>query len=193
AIQWRADGDPADGRGDVISRHGLNKYRRQPDSRSVRRFIGDALDELEELRRVDDRVRNPGALDQGFLSVLRPEVGTVEYALRSHYGQRDVMLHAGCCRVLEKVAGGRGEERHDGCVFERRRVRDVDDDRRALKNFSQSLAREGVDARVWRCWHRFMAVCTQFGHELRSDESSAADDDEFHVDVLSESFTDGAA
>src|SRR5258705_12843469 len=85
--------------------------------------------ELEELRRVNDRVRDPGTLDQRFLRVLRSEVGTVGYTLGSHHGQRDVMPHTGCCRVLEKVTRGRREELHDGRVFERRRVRDVDDDR----------------------------------------------------------------
>src|SRR6185295_13298416 len=57
AIQRRAHGDPADRRGDVISRHGLNEHRWHPHRRSIRGFIGDALDELEELRRVNNRVR----------------------------------------------------------------------------------------------------------------------------------------
>ena len=95
AIQWRAHGDPADRLGDVISRHGLNEYRWQPNRRSVSGFIGDALDELEELRRVNDRVRDPGTLDQRFLSVLRSEVGTVGYTLGSHHGERDVVRHTG--------------------------------------------------------------------------------------------------
>ena len=90
------------------------------------------------------------------------------------------MRHAGGCRVLEKVARGRGEELHDRRVLERRGVRDVDDDRRALEGFSQALAGEGVDARVRRCRHGLMAVFPQSGHELRSDEPGAADDDEFH-------------
>src|SRR5258705_4598237 len=85
AIQWRAHGDPADGLGDVISRHRLNEYRRQPNRRSVSGFIGDARDELEELRRVDDRVRDPGARDQRFLGVLRSEVWTAGDALGSHH------------------------------------------------------------------------------------------------------------
>ena len=67
AIHWRADGDPADSPGDVVGRHGLNEDRGQPNRRSVGGFIGDALDELEELRRLDDRVRDPAPLDQLFL------------------------------------------------------------------------------------------------------------------------------
>ena len=58
AVQWRAHGDPPDRLGDVISRHRLNEDRWQPNRRSVSRLIGDALDELEELRRVNDRVRD---------------------------------------------------------------------------------------------------------------------------------------
>jgi hypothetical protein len=62
AIDWRAHRDLADGLDDVISRHGLNEYRWQPNRRSISRFIGDARDELEELRRVNDRVRDPAPL-----------------------------------------------------------------------------------------------------------------------------------
>ena len=77
AIEWRVHGDPADRLGDVISRHGLNEYRWQPNGRSVGGFIGYARDELEELRRLNDRVRERPTLDQCFLSVLRSEVGAV--------------------------------------------------------------------------------------------------------------------
>ena len=56
AVQWLAHGDPADRLGDVISRHGLNEHRWQPNRRPDSGFIGDALDELEELRRANDRV-----------------------------------------------------------------------------------------------------------------------------------------
>src|SRR5262249_48754454 len=73
-----------------------------------------------------------------------------------------------------------GEEVHDGLLLERRRVRDVDDDRGALKNVSQSLSGERVDAGVWRCGHGLVTVFPELGDELRADESGAADDDEFH-------------
>src|SRR4029450_10115884 len=182
AIQWRAHGDPADRLGDVISRHRLNEYRWQPNRRSLSGFIGDALDELEELRRVNDRVRDRGTLHQRFLNVLRSEVGTVGYALGSYHGQRDVMLYTGCCRVLEKVTRGCGEELHDRRVFHRWGVRDVADDRRALKSVGQSCAGERVDACVRRSRDGFVPLFAQYLHEFRSDQPSAADDDEFHVD-----------
>src|ERR1700741_620618 len=38
AIQWRAHGDPANRLGDIVSRHGLNEYRWQPNRRSVGGF-----------------------------------------------------------------------------------------------------------------------------------------------------------
>jgi hypothetical protein len=71
AIHWGAHGDAADCLGDVISRHRLNEHRWQSNRRSDGGFIGDALHELEELGRVNDRVRDPSALDQCLLSVLR--------------------------------------------------------------------------------------------------------------------------
>ena len=82
-IHRRAHGDLTDRLGDIISRHGLNERRWQPNARSVGGFIGDASDELEELGRVNNRVRDPGTLDQGLLRVLGPEVRTVGYPLGS--------------------------------------------------------------------------------------------------------------
>ena len=59
AIQWRAHGDPADRLRNVISRHRLNEYRWQPNRRSVSGVIGDSLDELEKLSRVNDEYGIP--------------------------------------------------------------------------------------------------------------------------------------
>src|SRR5262249_22005377 len=94
AIERRGDGDSGDGLRDVISRHGLNECVRQTHLRSLGGLIGDALDELEELRRVNNRVRDPATLDQRFLSILRLEVRTVGNAPGAYDGQRNVMLHA---------------------------------------------------------------------------------------------------
>src|SRR5262245_42209958 len=90
------------------------------------------------------------------------------------------MLHTCCGCVLEKVTCGAGEELHDGPLLERRRVRDVDEDRRALKSLRQTLACEGVDACVGRSRHHLVAMFPQGRHELGSDEPGTADDDEFH-------------
>ena len=68
------DGDPADRRGDVVGRHRLEEHRWHADGAAVGGVVGDALDELEELRRMDDRVRDRRRLDQRLLGELRPEV-----------------------------------------------------------------------------------------------------------------------
>src|SRR5262245_3705221 len=83
AIHGGAHGDPADCLRDVIRRHRLEKHRGHPDGRSNGRVVGNALDELEELSGVNDRVRDAATLDQGLLSVLRAEIWAVEYPLGS--------------------------------------------------------------------------------------------------------------
>ena len=60
AVHRRAHGDPAERAGDVIGRHGLDEHGRQPDRVAVGGVRGDAVEELEELRRADDRVRDRG-------------------------------------------------------------------------------------------------------------------------------------
>src|SRR5262245_41185117 len=54
AVQWCAHRSPGDRLGDVLTRHRLNEHRWQPNRRSLSGFIGDARDELEKLRRVND-------------------------------------------------------------------------------------------------------------------------------------------
>src|SRR6266850_3626843 len=63
AVHWSAHDDPGDLFRDVISRHRLKEHGGQADRRSDGGFIGNALDELEELRGVNDRVRDPATLD----------------------------------------------------------------------------------------------------------------------------------
>ena len=166
AIHRLPHGDAGDRPRDVIRRHRLNQYVWEPDRRSFSGVIGDPLDEFEELRRVNDRIRDPAALDQRFLSVLRAQIAAIGYPRCSDYGQRDVMPHTGSCRVLEDVPRRRGEELHDGRVLEGRRIRDVDDDRRPLKDVGQAPRGERVDAGIWRCGHGLMALLPQSGHEL---------------------------
>src|SRR5262245_4481067 len=90
------------------------------------------------------------------------------------------MTHTGRCRELEEIPRGRGEELHDGLLLERRRVRDVNDDRRASKDLGETIASQGIDPCVWRGRHRLMAVFTEPGDELCSDQPGTADDDVFH-------------
>ena len=58
AVDWGTHGDRADRLRDVLSRHRLKEHRWHPDRRSDGGVIGNAFDELEELRGVNDRVRD---------------------------------------------------------------------------------------------------------------------------------------
>jgi hypothetical protein len=53
AVHRRAHRDPADGLGDVVSRHGLDEHRGKSNSVAIRGRSRDAFHELEELRRVN--------------------------------------------------------------------------------------------------------------------------------------------
>src|SRR5262249_12638805 len=119
-----------------------------------------------------------GALDQHFLSVLRPKIGTVGDSLGAHYRERNVVLYSGCSRVLEKVLCGSGEELHDRLLFERRRVRDVDENGRITQNLSKAFARQSVDARVWRGRHGVPTLRAQQFHQFRSDQPGSTDNDD---------------
>jgi hypothetical protein len=58
AVHWRSDGDPGNRARDVRSRHRLDQNGCKSDRVAFGRVGGDSLDELEELRRVHDRVRD---------------------------------------------------------------------------------------------------------------------------------------
>ena len=106
--------------------------------------------ELEELRRVDDRVGDPGVPDELLLPALRAQVAAVGHALRPDDRQRDVVRDPRRLLGVEEVARGRLEELHDVVVRERRRVRHVHDDLGALHGVGETLAGQRVDARVRR-------------------------------------------
>src|SRR5262245_20622459 len=55
AVDWCTHGDSGDRLCDVISRHRLKEHRWHPNRRSDSGVIGNAFDELEELRGVNDR------------------------------------------------------------------------------------------------------------------------------------------
>ena len=58
-LQRRAHSDPANRAGDIIGRDRLDEHRCQSNGVAICCSLRDALDELEELRRVDDRVGDP--------------------------------------------------------------------------------------------------------------------------------------
>lgn len=134
----RSDGELSDDR--------LQESRRQADSAAVSARIDDAADELEELRRAQDGVGNPGGSDQLFLGVLRAQLAAFRKTVGADDRKRDVMLHASRRFSGKKIPARRFEEFRDRLVLERRRVGDIDDNPGAGQLFGQSLAGEGIDA-----------------------------------------------
>ena len=180
AVHGCADRDPGDGLGDVLGRDRLEQHGRQADGVAVRRQGRDALDELEELRRVDDRVRHRGIPDELLLHALGVEVALVLQTLGADHGQGHVVLHAGRLLGGEQVAGRRREEVEHRGVLERGRVRHVDDHVGALEHLGEAVARERVDPGGGRGGDRLVPVLAELGHDLRADEPGAADDHDLH-------------
>jgi len=54
AVQRRSHRDSGHRTGDIVSRNGLEEHMRQANAVSLGGFIGDTLDELEELRRMNN-------------------------------------------------------------------------------------------------------------------------------------------
>ena len=101
----RSQCDSADRARDVVGRHGLDQDGCEPHRVCVGCSIGDALDELEELRRVDDRVRDRRFLDQLLLGNLGAEVAALGKPIGSHDRQRDVVGDAFGGFNVEQIAG----------------------------------------------------------------------------------------
>ena len=98
------DRDVGQGGGDVVGRLGLNEHGRQMNRLALGARVGDAADELEELRRAEDRVRDGRGLDRLFLGELRTEVAAVLEPVGADDGERDVVARPrrpsprrGCC------------------------------------------------------------------------------------------------
>ena len=104
-VQRCADRDIRQRAGHVIGCLGLNEGRRQPNGVAVGARIGDAPDELEELRRADDRVGGGPGLHQVLLRDLRAEVAALRQSVSANHGQRDVVPHAGGRLCGEEVPG----------------------------------------------------------------------------------------
>src|SRR5262245_13730450 len=80
----------------------------------------------------------------------------------------------------EEVVRRAVKELHHGRVLPGRRVGDVHDDLSAGYRFSQAFTGYGVDAGLGRCRHHLMAALRKILANPRSDESTAANDDDFH-------------
>src|SRR5207302_4644157 len=74
SIQRLRHGDSGQVSGEVVREDGLKQHRGQANGLPAGRLIRDAPNELKELRRADNGVRNWRSLDQFFLGHLRAQV-----------------------------------------------------------------------------------------------------------------------
>jgi hypothetical protein len=82
-IGWRAEHDIGQRGNDVVRKDRLYQSRGDASHLSVTERIGDGAHELEELRGAQNRVGNPGSLDQVFLGQLRAEVAAIWQPVRT--------------------------------------------------------------------------------------------------------------
>ena len=154
SVQGRFNGDVGERRDDVIGHDRLDVCRRHTQALAVCALLRNAGDELEELRRAQNRVRHRRRLDQILLGHLGAKVAAFLKAFRADHGQRHVMAHPSHGFRVEQIASGCLKEPHDRVVLERRRVCDIDDDLGAGQCFCKTLAGQCVDSRVGgRCEH----------------------------------------
>ena len=186
AVERRPERDVGERLDDLIRHDRLHERRRQTIDVAVERRFRDPFDELEELRRLQDRVGDGRRLDEVLLRSLGPHVPAFDETLRADDRQRDVMLHARRLLGREQIAAGGDEEVHRGLVVERRGVRDVDHDLGARERLRQALAGERVDARLRRGGDNLVSAPAQQIDKLRSDEAGASDHDDLHSRIFLE-------
>src|SRR4051794_32889362 len=78
AIQRSTRHDPRDRSCNIVSGNRLDEHWWQTNGSPVSRSVRDAVQELEELSRLDNRVRNRRLLNQLFLREFRAEVAAVQ-------------------------------------------------------------------------------------------------------------------
>src|ERR1041385_3713631 len=91
SIQRRSDGHSGHRTGDIVRCYRLKTDRWHVNRVAIGCFVGDALQELEELRRPHDRIRDRGFLDQLLLCDLRTEVAAVRQTFRADDRQCHMM------------------------------------------------------------------------------------------------------
>ena len=91
-------------------------------------------------------VCNSGGFDKTLLGHLCTEVAAIRQAIRADDRECNVMAHASGGFGGKQIAARRLEELHDGRIFERGRVRQVDNDLSPGQRFRQPLACQRVDA-----------------------------------------------
>ena len=106
-VQGLAKGNVRKGGCHVLRGHWLELDWRQTHRASVRRKVCNGPDELEELGRVDKRVRNGRTPDHGLLCKLCAEIAAVLQPIGADHRQCDMMPNAGIELGCDKVAGRR--------------------------------------------------------------------------------------
>ena len=176
------DGDPADRAGDVVGRHRLDERGRQPDRVAVggvRRRCSSGTRRTASRGRSSTGSRSPRSASPG-----RPWRGSSRSRAgdrcRPPTARRDARRRRpppppSRLRVDVSKNSSTAASSNEG-EFDTSTTTDA-----PAKDLGQSLAGERVDARVGRRRDRLVAVLVELGHELRSDEAGAADDDDLHV------------
>src|SRR5688572_7574323 len=175
-VQRRRERDVKQSGHDVVGDDRLQESRRQADRLPLGGGFGNAVDELEELCRAQDRIGNHGVFDQLFLGHLGAQVAALRNPVGTDHRQRDMMPHARGRLGGHQVAARLLEELQDSLVFERWRVRHIDDEVGARQRFGQPFAGDGVDARAGRGRVDLVAQRAQLAHQLGADEAAAAND-----------------
>jgi hypothetical protein len=103
----------------------------------LRRDVGNPAEELEQFCGANDRVRNPGVLDQLLLHTPRAEVATLQETFDTHRGQRDMVRDASGGLVLEELARGGREALHGRRVLTVSRLRHIDHHRSASEDLGR--------------------------------------------------------
>jgi hypothetical protein len=116
--------------------------------------------------RAQDRIWNAGRLDQILLRHLGAEVATVGTAVAADDRQRQMMLHVGGLFRGHQVPARGLEEFEHSLILPHRRVGQIDDDLCVQERLFQSLARDGVDAGIWRGRDGIVTLLLQLLDEL---------------------------
>src|SRR5215813_318338 len=135
---------------------------------------------------MENREGDGRCLDQAFLRQLRTEIAAFLETVGPHDRPCDVMVYSGCLRCGKQVGGGSDEEVQRCSLLKRGRVRDVDNDLRALQDVSETLTSKSVHTRFRGCRNSFVTALVELRNEFGTDEAGAPNHNDLcHVTLLS--------
>src|SRR5215468_10306409 len=135
---------------------------------------------------MENREGDGRCLDQAFLRQLRTEIAAFLETVGPHDRQCHVMVYSGCLRCGKQVGGGSGEEVQRCSLLKRGRVRDVDNDLRALQDVSETFTSKSVHTRFRGCRNSFVTALVELRNEFGTDEAGAPNHNDLcHVTLLS--------